>query len=76
MHGIKRLRHTQVWGERYVEEVVPLAFIRRTCHLVPRFGKPEETPLVDDTSSDPLELFDKFYVNSYFDLHLFQLLSL
>ncbi|CCO36925.1 hypothetical protein BN14_11073 [Rhizoctonia solani AG-1 IB] len=76
MHGIKRLRHTQVWGERYVEEVVPLVFIRQTCHLVPRFGKPKETPSVDDASSDPLELFDKFYVNSYFDLHLFQLLSL
>ncbi|KAG8697208.1 hypothetical protein FRC11_000180, partial [Ceratobasidium sp. 423] len=37
MYGIKRLRHTQQWEGRYVEEVVPLAFIRRTCHLIPQF---------------------------------------
>jgi hypothetical protein len=70
------MRHRQVWGERYVEEVVPLAFVRRTCHLIPQFGKAEETPSVDGSSPDPLELFDRFYINSYFDLHLFQLLSL
>ncbi|CCO36287.1 hypothetical protein BN14_10419 [Rhizoctonia solani AG-1 IB] len=76
MYGVKRMRHRQVWGERYVEEVVPLAFVRRTCHLIPQFGKAEETPSVDGSSPDPLELFDRFYINSYFDLHLFQLLSL
>ncbi|KAG8710887.1 hypothetical protein FRC11_004010 [Ceratobasidium sp. 423] len=75
MYGIKRKRHTQHYGERYVEEVIPLAWIRRTCHLIPQFGRPEDTPLVDMSPPDPLELFDNFFINSYFDLHLFQLLS-
>ncbi|EUC56746.1 hypothetical protein RSOL_193550 [Rhizoctonia solani AG-3 Rhs1AP] len=75
MYGIKRKRHTQQYGKRYVEEVIPLAWIRRTCHLIPQFGRAEDTPLVDMSPPDPLELFDNFFINSYFDLHTFQLLS-
>ncbi|GAB1520444.1 hypothetical protein RhiTH_003519 [Rhizoctonia solani] len=75
MYGIKQQRHTQRYGKRYVEEVIPLAWIRRTCHLIPQFGRAEDTPLVDTSPPNPLELFDNFFVNSYFDLHTFQLLS-
>ncbi|CAE6469638.1 unnamed protein product [Rhizoctonia solani] len=75
MYGTKRMRHTQQYDGRYIEEVIPLALIRRTCHLIPQFGRPEHTPLVDTSPPDPLEMFDNFYLNTYFDLHLFQLLS-
>ena len=75
MYGIKQKHHTQQYNERYVEEVIPLALIRRTCHLIPQFGRPEDTLLVDMSPPDPLELFDNFFINSYLDLHLFQLLS-
>ncbi|CAE6457916.1 unnamed protein product [Rhizoctonia solani] len=75
MHGIQWMRHIPQWGRRRVEEVVPLAFIRRTCHLIPQFGVPSITSSVDGDPSDPLTLFEKFYVNSYLDLHTFQLLS-
>jgi hypothetical protein len=72
MFGVKRMRHIPQWEERYVEGVIPLAYVRRTCHLIPQFNKPQNA---NARHSEPLELFDDFYINSYFDLHFFQLLS-
>jgi hypothetical protein len=72
MHRVERSRYTVEYQPGYEEEVIPLSFIRCTCHLIPSFGG--DTLSVDDLESapDPLELFEEFYLNSYFDLHTFQ----
>jgi hypothetical protein len=74
MYRVERSRYAAEYQHGYEEEVIPLSFIRRTCHLIPIFG--EDTLSVDDLESapDPLELFEEFYLNSYFDLHTFQFL--
>jgi hypothetical protein len=73
MYRVERSCYTAQYDHHYEEQVIPLTLIRRSCHLIPEFGN--NTPVVDDASSlDPLELFKKFYVNSYFDLHMFQIL--
>jgi hypothetical protein len=73
MYRVERSHYSAEYGHQYEEEVVPLSFIRRTCHLLPIFG--EHTPVFDDSETpDSLELFDQFYLNSYLDLHTFQFL--
>ncbi|QRV84442.1 hypothetical protein RhiJN_12458 [Ceratobasidium sp. AG-Ba] len=74
MFKVARERYTLADGDRtYQEAIVPLAHLRRTCHLVPEFG--EETPIIDSyTPFDALEKYETFYLNSMLDLHSFQLL--
>ncbi|QRW22532.1 helicase swr-1 [Rhizoctonia solani] len=75
MYRVKQTCHTQQYDKCYVEEVIPLVLICQTCHLIPQFGRPKNTPLIDTPTADPLELFENFFINSYFDLHTFQMLS-
>jgi hypothetical protein len=51
--------------------VIPLMNIRRSIHLIPKFGPsaPREW-----TSSSVLDLCSSFYVNSFTDRHLYRIL--
>jgi hypothetical protein len=73
MFRVVRERYTVADGRAYREAILPLAHIRRSCHLVPEFGK--ETPIVDSYAPfDALEEYETFYLNCFLDLHSFQLL--
>lgn len=76
MYRVERSRYTNEFDYHYEEEIIPLALIRRTCHLIPVFDNNNRPPIANTSSSpwDPLEQFERFYVNSYLDLHSFQLL--
>lgn len=49
---------------RPVREVIPLSWIIRSCHLIPQW----ENDLVAPIDS-PLDVFDKFLVNDFLDVH-------
>lgn len=49
---------------RLVGEVIPLSQIIRSCHLIPQW----EDDLVAPIGS-PLDVFDKFLVNDFLDVH-------
>lgn len=74
MFKVTRKRYPEADGNRtYQEAIIPLSHIRRSCHLVPEFGK--DTPIVDSYAPfDALERYETFYLNPFLDLHSFQLL--
>jgi hypothetical protein len=55
----------------HICSVIPLANIRRSVHLFPKFGPhaPEEW-----TSSNVLDICGTFFVNSFTDRHLYRIL--
>ena len=58
-----------VWGDDTRKaSIIPLDFIQRSVHLIPKFG-----PVTDVTWSwtNALTVCDDFYVSEYSDLHLF-----
>ncbi|KAG9123790.1 hypothetical protein FRC07_013953 [Ceratobasidium sp. 392] len=73
MYKVTRQRYAADGDRTYREEIIPLSHIRRSCHLVPEFGR--DTPIVDSrTPFDALMAYENFYLNCYLDLHSFQLL--
>jgi hypothetical protein len=64
MYRIKRLK---VDGER-VASVIPVEEIRRSVHLIPRFGKNLNPSW---TSANVLEVCEEFYVNGFSDRHAY-----
>ncbi|KAL1667054.1 hypothetical protein GGG16DRAFT_59260 [Schizophyllum commune] len=54
-----------------LSSVTPLAHIRRSVHLFPKFGRTAPT---EWTSSNVLDLCKTFYVNSFADKHLYRVL--
>ncbi|KAI0059399.1 hypothetical protein BV25DRAFT_1783583, partial [Artomyces pyxidatus] len=66
-HEMYRLTRTLKDGRR-VASVIPVANIRRSVHLFPKFGPvaPREW-----TSSSVLELCDTFYLNCFVDRHTY-----
>ena len=51
--------------------IIPLANIRRSAHLIPKFGAaaPQEW-----TSSTVLDLASVFYVNSFMDMNMYRIM--
>ena len=51
--------------------IIPLANIRRSAHLIPKFGAaaPQEW-----TSSTVLNLASVFYVNSFMDMNMYRIM--
>jgi hypothetical protein len=67
MYQVRRERYPALYGNHPIEKVFFLSDIRRTCHLIPEFGR-GRNPFW--ASAPPaLERFDSFYVNSYLDQH-------
>lgn len=66
-HGLYKISRSLDRGER-VSEIIPLANIRRSIHLIPEFG-----PIAPRTwtSSNVLELCNTFFVNSFSDRHAY-----
>ena len=56
---------------RNICSIIPLANIRRSVHLLPKFGRvaPKEW-----TSSNVLDLCNHFFVNTFTDRHLYRIL--
>jgi hypothetical protein len=72
MYRVHRERYPEVYDKQYIGEVCFLSDIRRTCHLIPDFGR--ETRYFSASSLPPLESYDHFYLNAYLDPHIFLLL--
>jgi hypothetical protein len=72
MYRVERERYTAQYDHHCVGEIIPLSRIRRTCHLIPVFGR--TTPVFSPSSGSALDSYNVFYVNSYLDLHSFQML--
>lgn len=72
MYRVTRSRYGAAHGNHFIGEVLPLSLIRQTCHLIPEFG--EETAHFITSQPSVLETFNSFYVNSFLDLHSFELL--
>jgi hypothetical protein len=67
MHRVQRQQYTAWYDEYYVGKIYPLSSVRRTCHLIPEFG--QDTPTFSASSPPALVQYDKFYVNTYLDIH-------
>ncbi|QRV85193.1 hypothetical protein RhiJN_13211 [Ceratobasidium sp. AG-Ba] len=67
MHRVRRERYTEEYQNHPVEKIFFLSHIRRTCHLIPEFGRTKNPFWV--MSPPALEAFDSFYINSYLDPH-------
>ncbi|KIJ14108.1 hypothetical protein PAXINDRAFT_100326 [Paxillus involutus ATCC 200175] len=67
-HGMYKVTRSVVNGER-LASIVPVANIRRSVRLIPKFGSvaPREW-----TSSNVLELCKTFFVNPFTDQHAYQ----
>ncbi|KAG9075887.1 hypothetical protein FRC06_009839 [Ceratobasidium sp. 370] len=60
-------RYPAIYDNHPIERVFFLADVRRTCHLIPEFGR-TKNPFW--TSAPPaLERFESFYTNAYLDPH-------
>jgi hypothetical protein len=55
----------------HICSIIPLANIRRSVHLFPKFGP---TAPQEWTSSNVLDLCSSFYVNCFTDRHLYRIL--
>ncbi|KAL1707030.1 hypothetical protein EV121DRAFT_200195 [Schizophyllum commune] len=58
-------------GQRMLASIVPLDRIRRSVHLIPKFGRAAPT---EWTSSNVLDRCDTFYVNPFTDKHLYRII--
>ena len=69
IHGLFKLRPQKDSGGNWVCSIVPVANIRRSVHLLPKFG-----PAVpaEWTSSNVLDKCSVFYLNTYTDRQIFR----
>ncbi|KAL1717167.1 hypothetical protein EV715DRAFT_203825 [Schizophyllum commune] len=58
-------------GKRMLASIVPLDHIRRSIHLIPKFGR---SAPAEWTSSNVLDRCDTFYANPFTDKHLYRIL--
>ncbi|KAL1711531.1 hypothetical protein EV715DRAFT_278440 [Schizophyllum commune] len=58
-------------GQRMLASIVPLGRIRRSVHLIPKFGRAAPA---DWTSSNVLDRCDTFHVNPFTDKHLYRVM--
>lgn len=72
MYQVTRSRYGTAHGNHFIGKILPLSLICQTCHLIPEFG--EETPYFISSQPSVLESYSLFYVNSFLDLHSFELL--
>ncbi|KAF8445558.1 hypothetical protein L210DRAFT_3391909, partial [Boletus edulis BED1] len=54
-------------------DVIPVANIIRSCHLIPEFGHAADPNWTADTVGT---LCSRFFVNAYIDVHTFSLLRM
>ncbi|KAJ8468795.1 hypothetical protein ONZ45_g17114 [Pleurotus djamor] len=69
-HGLYKVRPIKDAEGSSVSEVIPIANIRRSVHLFPRFG-PFAPP--EWTSNNVLDLCDTFFVNTFTDRHMYRI---
>ena len=67
LHGLYKISKAVNNGVRYAT-IVPLSDIRRSIHLYPLFG---QVAPVQWSSSNVLDMCEKFWVNSFTDRHAY-----
>jgi hypothetical protein len=70
-HLLYKISPLQDKDSGHICSIIPLANIRRSVHLIPKFGS--STPQ-EWTSSTILDLRSTFFVNSFTDRHLYQII--
>lgn len=69
VHGLYQVtRAFQSDGTR-TSTIVPIANIRRSVHLIPKFDSPCVN--CDDNADNVLEVYNTFYINSFSDRHAY-----
>ncbi|KAF8481471.1 hypothetical protein JB92DRAFT_3037906, partial [Gautieria morchelliformis] len=66
--GVDMYTVSTVSGHQSVA-IVPVQSIRRSCHLIPRFGKHIDRTL---STEDSLNRCRKFYISDFSDLYAYQ----
>lgn len=71
-HGLHKLQRSMFSSGGRKASVIPLSSIRRSTHLFPCFGS---TMPPEWTSSNVLDICDKFFVNPFSDRHAYGILG-